>query len=131
MAEKKITLEQLIRKKLDKDEKKAATKEIYIESLGGYITFTAPSDAQRIEYSDKTKSGSYVDMISAMERVIYDCCPLLHSKELLEGIGVDYPYDSVKAIFDVDEIADIGLKLIRFFEPDEEEEEEKEDKLKN
>lgn len=131
MAEKKITLEQLIRKKLDKDKRKEATKEIYIKSLEGSLKFTAPTDAQRIEYSDKTKSGSYVDMVSAMERLIYDCCPTLHSQELLKGIETDYPYDSVRAIFDVDEIVDIGLKLIRFFEPDEEEKEEKEDKLKN
>ena len=113
---KKVSLEQLIKKKLEKDGKKNATKEIYVESLEGYITVTNPSDSQRIEFADKTKSGSYVDMMEAYEKLIYDCCPMLHSQELQKEIEVDYPYDTVKAIFDTDEIADIGVKVLNFFE---------------
>lgn len=124
----KVSLEQLIRKKLERDDKKSATKEIYIEAFGGNITFNNPSDASRVEYSENTKSGSYIDMIDAMVKVIYDCCPMLHSKELHESCEVDYPYDIVKAIFDIDEITDIGVKLINFFD---DEEESAEDKLKN
>lgn len=131
MAEKiKVSLEQLIKKKLDKDSKKNATKDIYIESLGGYITFNAPSDAQKIEYSEKTKSESYIDMINSMERLIYDCCPMLHSKELQEQTGIDYPYDIVRAIFEIDEIMDLGVALMNFFEDDKNKTND-EDKLKN
>lgn len=124
---KKVSLEQLIKKKLEKDGKKNATKEIYVESLEGYITVTNPSDSQRIEFADKTKSGSYVDMMEAYEKLIYDCCPMLHSSELQKEIEVDYPYDTVKAIFDTDEIADIGVKVLNFFE----EESDPDEKLKN
>ena len=128
----KVSLDQLIRKKLDKDNRRTATKEIYIESLDGNITFTNPSDSQRIEYSEKVKSGSYVDMIEAMIRLIYDCCPMLQSKELQESIDVSYPYDTVKAIFDIDEITDIGVKLVNFFKDEEtDENEDAEEKLKN
>lgn len=125
---KKVSLKQLIEKKLEKDGRRTATKDIYIESLGGSITFNNPSDAARIEYSERTKSESYVDMIDAMVKMIYDCCPMLHSKELQDSIEVDYPYDTVKAIFDINEITDIGVKLINFFDN---EEENIEDKLKN
>ncbi len=134
MAEKiKVSLEQLIKKKLDKDNKRAATKEIYIESLGGYITFNAPTDSQQIEYGDKVRRDeSYSAMVEAMERLVYNCCPLLHSKELQEKTEVEYPYDIVKAIFDLDEILDLGVKLVNFFKEDEkEDEEDEEDKLKN
>ena len=123
----KVSLEQLIKKKLERDGKKTATKDIYIESLGGNITFNNPNDAQRIEYSEKVKSGSYIDMIDGMVKVIYDCCPMLHSKELHDSIEVEYPYDTVKAIFDIEEITDIGVKLINFFDEDEDADE----KLKN
>lgn len=123
----KVSLKQLIEKKLEKDGKKTATKDIYIESLGGSITFNNPSDAARIEYSEKARSGSYVDMIDGMVRLIYDCCPMLHSKELQESIDVDYPYDTVRAIFDISEITELGVKLINFFDEDE----DAEDKLKN
>lgn len=53
---------------------------------------------------------------------------MLHSKELQESIEVDYPYDTVRAIFDITEITDIGVKLINFFDDDEDNAEEK---LKN
>ena len=125
----KVTLKQLIEKKLEKDSKKTATKDIYIKSLGGNITFNSPSDSARIEYSEKTKSESYVDMIDGMVKLIYDCCPMLHSKELQESIEVDYPYDTVRAIFDIGEITDIGIKLINFFDDDEND--DAEEKLKN
>lgn len=124
----KVTLKQLIEKKLEKDSKKTATKDIYIKSLGGNITFNSPSDSARIEYSEKTKSESYFDMIDGMVKLIYDCCHMLHSKELQESIEVDYPYDTVKAIFDVDEIMELGIKLMNFFDDDKDDTEEK---LKN
>lgn len=124
----KVSLKQLIEKKLEKDGRKTATKDIYIESLGGSITFNNPSDAARIEYSEKVKSESYVDMVDGMVKLIYDCCPMLHSKELQESIEVDYPYDTVRAIFDITEITDLGVKLINFFD---DEDDDAEEKLKN
>ena len=128
METNKVSLKQLIEKKLEKDGKKTAAKDIYIESFGGSITFNNPSDAARIEYSEKVKSESYVDMIDGMVKLIYDCCPMLHSKELQESIEVDYPYDTVRAICDITEITDLGVKLINFFDDDEDNAEEK---LKN
>lgn len=126
----KVTLKQLIEKKLEKDGKKTATKDIYVKSLDGCITFNNPTDPARLEYYEKVKSDSYVDLVDAMIKLIYDCCPMLHSKELQESIDVDYPYDTVKAIFDIDEITDIGLKLVHFFENDDDEN-DSEEKLKN
>lgn len=133
---KKVSLEQLINKKLEKDGKKEATKEIYIESLDGFITFKNPSDSQLIEFSDRRKNGSYTDMMTAYERLIYDCCPMLHSKELQESIEINYPYDAVRAIFDLKEISKIGLQLLNFFdnedgEDNEDSEEVADEKLKN
>jgi hypothetical protein len=128
---KKVSLEQLIKKKLEKDGKRNATKEVYVESLDGNITVNNPSDTQRIEFADKTKNNSYIDMMEAYTKLIYDCCPMLHSKELQESIGVSYPYDTVKAIFDTDEIADIGVKVLNFFDDDTDEVAETDEKIKN
>ena len=126
MAEmKKVSLEQLIQKKLEKDGRKNASKEIYVKSLDAYITVTNPSDSQKIEFADKTKDGSYVEMMKAYEKLIYDNCAMLRSKELHKSIEVDYPYDTVKAIFDTDEIAEIGVKVLNFFDEDEDDADEK------
>ncbi len=124
-----VDLKQLIQKKLEKDGRRTATKNIYIKSLDGNITVNNPSDTQKIEFADKTKTGSYVDMMEAYIKLIYDCCPMLHSKELQNSIDVQYPYDTVKAIFDTNEIAEIGVKVLNFFDTDEDE--EADEKLKN
>jgi len=116
----KVSLEQLIRKKLERDNRKNATKEVYIKSLNANLVVKNPSDTQKIEFADATKSGSYVDMMEAYVRLIYDCCPTLQSKELQDSIEVNYPYDTVKAIFDTEEIAEIGLKVLNFFDYDKE-----------
>jgi len=126
---KKVELKQLIQKKLEKDGKRNATKEVYVKSLDGTITVKSPSDTQKIEFADKTKTGSYVDMMEAYSKLIYDCCPMLRSKELQKEIGVDYPYDTVKAIFDMEEITEIGIKVLNFFNG--EEENNADEKLKN
>jgi len=124
-----VSLEQLIKKKLEKDGKRNATKEVYIKSLDANLTVRNPSDTQKIEFADKTKTGSYIDMMEAYGKLIYDCCPMLHSKELQESIEVQYPYDTVKAIFDTEEITEIGIKVLNFF--DDEEEDNADEKLKN
>lgn len=128
-SKEKVGLKQLIQKKLEKDGKRTATKEIYVKSLDGNLTVNNPTDTQKIEFLDKRKADSYVDMMDGYAKLIYDCCPILHSRELQEEIGVSYPYDTVNAIFDIDEIADIGVKVLNFF--DDEEEEEAGENLKN
>ena len=128
---KKASLEQLIQKKLERDGQRNATKEIYVKSLDSYITVSNPSDTARIEFADKTKTGSYIDMMEAYSKLIYDNCVILHSKKLQESIEVDYPYDTVKAIFTTDEIVEIGVQVLNFFDEDSDESEAADEKIKN
>jgi len=116
----KVSLEQLIRKKLEKDDRKNATKEIYVKSLDANLVVNNPSDTRKIEFAEEVKTGNYADMMEAYSRLIYDCCSMLQSKELQESISINYPYDTVKAIFDTDEIAEIGSKVLNFFDIDKE-----------
>lgn len=126
---KMVSLEQLIKKKLEKDGKKTATKEIFVESLNANIVVKNPSDEQRLKFKDIGNTGSYVDIMKAYSNLVYDCCPMLHSKELQDSIDVVYPYDTVTAIFDIDEVAEIGVKVLNFF--DYEEENDSDEKVKN
>lgn len=130
---KKASLEMLIKKKLDRDTRKAKTKEVYVESLGGSVTVTCPTDSGRVEYLEAVKTGSYVDLVEGMVKLVYDNCPILHSDELLKGIEVDYPYDSVKAIFDIDDIAVLSNAINSLYtgKEDELEESDRVDVLKN
>jgi len=125
----KISLEQLIRKKFEKDNRKNATKEIYVKSLDANLVVNNPSDTRKIEFAEEVKTGNYADMIEAYGRLIYDCCPMLQSKELQDSIEVSYPYDTVKSIFDTEEIVEIGSKVLNFF--DDNKEISADEKLKN
>ncbi len=124
-----VTLEQLVRKKLEKEGRRNATKEIYVKSLGASIVVKNPTDEQKVRFSDVAKTGSYVDLMDGFIKIIYDCCPMLHSKELQDSINVSYPYDTVSAIFDTDEIFEIGPKIVNFF--DDEKEDNADEKIKN
>jgi len=125
----KVSLEQLIRKKFEKDDRKNATKEIYVKSLDANLVVNNPSDTRKIELAEEVKTGNYADVIEAYGRLIYDCCPMLQSKELQDSIEISYPYDTVKAIFDAEEIIEIGLKVLNFFDNDKES--SSDEKLKN
>jgi len=125
----KVSLEQLIRKKFEKDDRKNATKEIYVKSLDANLVVNNPSDTRKIEFAEEIKTGSYTDMMEAYSKLIYDCCPMLQSKELQDSIEVSYPYDTVKAIFDTEEIIEIGSNVLNFF--DDNKEISADEKLKN
>lgn len=118
MAETKkmMSLEQLLEKKSGRDKRKDETKDIYIKSTDAYLRFNMPSDSAVLEYYDVAKEGSIADIAKAYSRLIYDYCPALRNKKLLDGAGVEYPYDIVGAMFDSDEILDIGKELVAFHE---------------
>lgn len=124
-----VSLEQLIKKKLERDNRKMATKEIFVKSLNANITVKNPSDEQILRFKDTGNTGRYSDIMKAYTQLIYDCCPILHSKELQDSIDVKYPYDTVSAIFDIEEVSEIGVKILHLF--DDEEETDVEEKVKN
>lgn len=102
----KLTLDELIRRKMQIQEAKRQrkTKELYIESLDGTITLTEPSrevlsDASQIE-----------DAYAVNRYVVYNCVtsPNLKSAELQEAFDCAEPYDIVDQLFSYGEVMQIG-----------------------
>ena len=106
----KLTLDELVRRKAQMLEakKKPKTEELYIKSLNGTITITAPSRATIIDakgMGDDNESDAYF---------VLQIVTSPNLTELAKEYGCDDPMDIVDIIFEpgeVDAIAKCGLEL--------------------
>ena len=109
----KLTLEELVRRKtqmLDA-KKKQKTEELYIESLGGTVTITAPT---RAVIMDAQGMDNEMDADSYFVLQLVTDPPL---KQVAKEYGVAEPTDIVDILFipgEVNQIAERGLALAGF-----------------
>ncbi len=112
-AIKKLTLQDLIAKKVIKDEQKNLKKDIFVDGLDGEITFDKPLEDDVLATMDKiTKDASTQDTVNAIASLIYKCCPIIRTKELQDAYGVKDPKDIVKELFTLSERDKIGQELL-------------------
>lgn len=114
--ETKLTLDELIRRKMQIQEAKRKRKKstVYVESLGGCITLIEPTreiikDIQN--FDDVDKANRYA---------IYNCTiePSLKNGELQEAYECSEPYDIVDKLFKYSEILQISTILNNMLDMD-------------
>lgn len=111
---KKLTLKDLIAKKVIKDKQKNLKEDIYVESLEGEITFEKPQEEDVLAAMDKISGDTSVqENADAIVSFIYKSCPMLRNKELQDAYGVKDPKDIVKELFTLSERDEIGQKLLK------------------
>lgn len=123
---KKLTLKELVERKLQRDKDKLKVKSIEVPSMGGYLLFNCPSDGRLLDFGDQLGEGKPSDMVKAYSAIIYDCCPELQNVELHKELGIQDPDDVVSSILEISEITEVGQQLVNFNEV-----EEVVDKVKN
>jgi hypothetical protein len=107
----RLTFDQLMARKLQREQDKVQFKEIAIPS-GGKLLFEKPSEDDVFACIDMIGNGDiFANVIAAYDRLIYNCCPELKNKEL-HGDTVIIPTDIVKALFDVPDRVQIGNELV-------------------
>lgn len=111
---KKVSLKDLIAKKLQKDERKNKAKEIYIKSLGGSVDFYIPDERHALETADMLKDDNFSNIYEASKNIIYHSCKMLRNPELHEQLKIVDPISVVSEIFDINEIIEIGSELLEF-----------------
>jgi hypothetical protein len=118
----KATFNDLLALKMKKDEKKGKVYEIPLKSLGKSITFKEPSDEMRLDMMDEMgTSPSPRDLVVMYKKLIYLTCERLQDPGLHEELGIVDPYDTVDAIFTLNDIVEIGEQLMDSIDsPDEE-----------
>lgn len=116
---KKLTLEDFINKKISKDKKINLIKEIYVESMDGYLTAKMLSEDKILELLDlSTDDGSFSDQIELNKQLVYHTIPYLQSPELHTALDITDPFDIVSAIFSIGEITALANELLTFLDID-------------
>jgi hypothetical protein len=112
----KLTLQDLLARKLQKDQDRTEYKSVYLENFGGELEIKKlplPKFLGIIdEISENTSAGQ--SMRVQMD-LIYECCPLLHNPELQQEYDCTEPTDIVGKVFD-DNLTDIMTVVAAIFE---------------
>jgi len=122
---KKITLEELVARKLQRDKEKLAVKAIYIESLGGELIFKKIKDVKILELAGKIEDNKVSELYPVFVELIYESCDMLQSAELHKKCEITDPLDIVAALLPINDVLEVGTKLLEFFEVGEKLEEAK------
>ena len=109
----RLTLDQLIAARDQKERDKLRVEEIEIPSIGGTLLFKRPSDELILEMVNRLKDSGedtkrYYDELA---NIIYECCDDLKSQELYDRLEVGNPIDVVYEIMDLNDIAVVGDKV--------------------
>ena len=97
----KLTVEDLIAKKQQRELQQAGFKQVYIESLGGELEIEKlPVPKYLGLLGDVDEDSSALENVQAQVSLIYESCPLLHNKALQEAYECVEPTDIVYKVLD-------------------------------
>ena len=109
----KATFDDLINKKLQKEANQNKTIDIYISSMDRTITFKKPSDDNMLDAIDEIGDNkNNKTVVNAYKKLIYKTCDMFQDSKLHEALEVVDPFDTVDAVFDLDDITEIGDQLL-------------------
>lgn len=123
----KLTLSALIAKKAEKEAARNRFEDMYIESLGGSITVTAPSRSIFYKAIDMTEDTVESQVYSNMF-LVYNAVSLFRNQELLDAYEVIDNVDIVDRLLTIAEIKEVANKVMElggFSKPEEVQEEVK------
>jgi len=107
---KKVTLDELIKKAVEKKNVGPKTKKLFVQSLNGCIVIEKPDRKlclDALDMEDSAEADAYL---------VYECVvePSLKNPELQKAYGVVRPLDVVTEIFEPGEIASISKEILKF-----------------
>ncbi|NFM25179.1 hypothetical protein FDB84_12210 [Clostridium sporogenes] len=124
---KKITLEDFIKKAVNKYNNRKKVADIEVEGFG-VLTFKRPSDSDLLKFKDilansikfsKDESIDKLDygrMLDASKELVYNSLEFLHSNELIETLECGEPFDIPVKIFGIDGTVQLAQRINEQFE---------------
>lgn len=115
---KKVTMKDLIAKKLQKEKNQFKVFSIYVESMGGNLEFRKLQEDEVLDLmkamvsDDGKKNVDIKEMINEFKKIIYNTCELLQNPEIHAEMDIVNPYDIVTKLFEITEIVEIGENII-------------------
>ena len=110
----RMNFDELIAKKLQREQDKYAVKEIEVSDGKTLLFKKCGEDTTLAVLDDLSKESGLTEAKNAYIKLMYACCEELHDPKLLAECGVTDCYDIVETIFSVDEILRIGNELMGF-----------------
>lgn len=111
---KKLTFDDIVNRKLQREQDKMKLMSIYIPSMGGELIFNSIPDSRILEMKNNFDDNDPSSEIELARSLIYESCKDLQNPELHKMMGVSDPLDVVREIFTYREANDIGLELLKF-----------------
>lgn len=114
---KRLTLEDLMTRKLKKDADKMKIKSVYVEELGGNIQLEKIPITRVAGFAENLESDNPTDILRAKIDMIYHCCPILRKPELQTAYECGEPTDIVCKLLDdnLGAINDIVLAIMEMY----------------
>ena len=110
----KLTFDQLIAKKIEKDKNEVKFIDIEVPSMGGTLTFSKPLEEEILKCMDSISDGLTSSVLVAYDALIYACCAYLKDEKLHEQLEIKDPENVVKTMFEVADRLQIGNELLKF-----------------
>ena len=96
----KLTLEQLIERKLKCQDEQNHVKEVELSCLGGSIVIKKIPLTKIINSISEIENAGTNEKFDAFIEIVYNCCPIMHDKKLQEAYGCAEPADIVCKLLD-------------------------------
>ena len=111
---KRLTFDDILARKLQREQDKMKIMTIYIPSMGGELVFNSLPDHKILEILDENEDESKTENIETARKLIYMSCKDLQSPELHKLLEISDPLDVVRTVFTFKETSDIGTELLKF-----------------
>lgn len=115
---KKLTLEDLIARKAQRDEAKMSFKAVYLEKLGGELTIKKLPLMEMLRLMEGAGDDATLQESLEFEiELIYKCCPLFQDKRLQAEYDCAEPTDVVCRVLDDDigAVAELAAAIMDFY----------------
>lgn len=111
---KKLTFDDILARKMQREKDKMKVMSIYIPSMGGELIFNSLPEHKLLSILDGISGDNRAEDINMEREFIYSSCKDLQNPELHEILGVIDPIDVVREVFTLQETDDIAKELLKF-----------------
>lgn len=111
---KKLTFDDILARKMQREKDKMKVMSIYIPSMDGELIFNSLPEHKLLSILDGISGDNRVEDINMEREFIYSSCKDLQNPELHEILGVIDPIDVVREVFTLQETDDIAKELLKF-----------------
>lgn len=111
---KKLTFDDILARKMQREKDKMKVMSIYIPSMDGELIFNSLPEHKLLSILDGISGDNRAEDINMEREFIYSSCKDLQNPELHKMLGIIDPIDVVREVFTLQETDDIAKELLKF-----------------